>query len=468
MSVAVVETEAVRADISEGARTEPRGPKGYPLVGLLPKIWSDPLRYFVDIARVYGDVIPLQLGPERIFMLNHPDHIKRVFQDNHENYRKSDYYEKLRPILGEGIFMSRGEAWLNQRRTAQPAFQGARFAAMAAKITDATEQMLERWRGYAESGRSFDAGTEMMWVTLDVIVRTMFSITPGDRANAVYEALTVVLRQAEKRVWSLTNLPEYIPTRSNREFKKALAALDSIVLEIIEQRRRDTAEYDDLLAMLMSAYDAPSDGPPNHRLLRDQVMSILLAGHETTANALTWTLYLLSKNPTVEGRVLGELQTVLGGRTPTFQDLSKLTYTTMVFNEAMRLYPPVWTLSRTAIEDDRMGDVSIAAGTTVMLCAYSVHRNPRYWDNPEDFDPERFTEERVAERHRYAHFPFGGGPRVCMGQRFALMEAQLIVAMLLPRYRVDPAPGHVVEPEPMITLRPRGGLPVTIRDRQAG
>ncbi len=429
-------------------------PPAFPVLGHLPAIRRDPLHYVANLVAEYGDVIPLKLGPHRVLMVNHPDHIKHVLQDNFRNYRKSDFYEAVRPLLGDGIIMSDGEEWLSQRRTMVPAFQGVHLTRIGKAMTDAIADMLDRWQGDQLSGRPFDITAEMMKVTLDALVRSLFGRRSGTQKEAFFDAITVVLQRSEKRVWALANLPLSIPTPSNVKFVAALRELEAIVWSMIEQRRENPAAGEDLLSMLMAAYDL-GGSEADLNMLRDQVMSMLLAGHETTANALNWTWYLLSKNPGIERRVREEVRGALGDRTPEFADLPKLSYTKMVFEEAMRLYPPVWTMSRAALEPDRLGDHEVEPGTTVMLCPYAVQRNPRYWPNPEGFDPERFTPEAKKARPRYAYFPFAGGARVCLGQHFATMEAQLLIAMVMQRCQLDLVPGQTIEPQPMITLRPK-------------
>lgn len=445
---------------------ETTAPPAYPVLGHLPAIRRDPLRYVANLVTEYGDVIPLKLGPHRVLMVNHPDHIKHVLQDNFRNYRKSDFYEAVRPLLGDGIIMSDGEDWLSQRRTMVPAFQGIHLTRIGQAMTNAISDMLDRWEGDQLTGRPFDIAAEMMRVALDALVRALFGGRSGKQNDAFFDAITVVLQRSEKRVWALANLPLSIPTPSNVKFVSALRELEAIVHGMIEERRANPQAGEDLLSMIMEAYDLGGT-EPDLKMLRDQVMSMLLAGHETTANALNWTWYLLSKNPFAERRVREEVESVLGGRTPEFADLPKLSYTKMVFEEAMRLYPPVWTMSRAALEPDRLGDHEVEPGTTVMLCPYAVQRNPIYWPNPEGFDPERFSEEAKKARPRYAYFPFAGGARVCLGQHFATMEAQLLIAMVMQRCRLDLVPGQTVEAQPMITLRPRDKLMMVAQSAQA-
>lgn len=461
MTVAVLQSETSRdpRDLS--------GPRRLPIVGNLLEIRRDPLNYFVRTSRDYGDVIPIHMGIERILMINNPEYIKYVLQDNHRNYRKSKFYGKLRPILGDGMLLSEGETWLRVRRVAQPAFRGKCIRGMAVAITNTTAEMLERWNGICQSNKTLDICPEVMRVTLDVVFRALMTAPLGDRSDAVYNALNTVLREAERRVWELTNLSEYLPTRRNRDFRKALTALSEVVHQVISLRRADTAEHCDLLALLMEAYDDPDSPLKSNRQLRDEVMSFVMGGHETTAAALAWTWYLLAKNPAVERRVWDEVDSVLAGRTPTFDDLESLTYTKMVFQETMRLYPPVWTISRTALDDDKIGNHHIPKNTTVMLCPYAIHRNPRFWRHPEEFDPERFSPQGSDGRHQFAFFPFGGGPRACIGSRFALMEGPLVIAMVAQTYRLELIPGQNITPEPTITLRPREGIRVTIKRRNS-
>jgi cytochrome P450 len=421
------------------------------------------LRYFTQISRDYGDVVPIHMGPERILFINRPGYIKHILQDNHANYRKSKFYAKLRPILGNGMLLAEGETWLKLRRVAQPGFQGPRIESMASAVVEATSDMLGRWEHAGEGRQTQDICAEMMRLALDVVFRTLMNVRLGDESGAVYDALGGVLREAEKRIWEMTNIAEYLPTRRNREFRKALKALDGIVYRVIDERRKNPGEHDDLLSLLMAAYDDPDSPMESAKQLRDEVMSFIMGGHETTAAALAWAWYLLSMNPEAARRLREEAHTVLGDRQPTYRDLQDLSYAKAVFQETVRLYPPVWTMSRTALDDDELGPYRVRKGTTVMLCHYAVHRNPRYWKNPDDFDPERFLEAGAEEQQRFAYFPFGGGPRGCIGSRFALMEGPLVLAMVSRAFGLELAPGTPVVPEPTITLRPRGGIQMTVR-----
>ncbi len=441
------------------------GPAGYPVLGVLPKMWGGPLQFFVEAARQHGDVVRLELGPRRFYLLNHPDFIQHVLQDNYRNYRKG--YEQIEPLIGKGLVSSDGNLWRRQRRLMQPAFHRQRLASFATTITSTTNEMLKRWQPMARRGEPIDVAAEMMRLTMDVILKTMFSTHIADRADVAGRAFETTLEHVNMRLMAPFDWLESLPTPGNRRFQRALRTLDDIVYGIIDERRRHPTGTNDLLSMLLEARDEETGESMSDQQLRDEVMTIFLAGHETTANALAWTWYLLSKYPEAERRLEAELATVLGGRPPTFEDLPRLTYTRMVIDEALRLYPPAWMFAREAVQADEIGGYRIPAGARIMLSPYVAHRHPGFWDNPEGFDPERFTPERSEGRPRYAYFPFGGGPRRCIGEGFALMEAQLVLATVVQRHRLDLVPGHPVEPQPMATLRPRQGILVTLHAKPA-
>ncbi len=455
MSVTAVE----RSELVEcGVLRRPPLTPGYPFVGILPKIRRNPLQFFVETACRLGDVVELDLGPHRALMLNHPTYLKHVLQDNHKNYKKSKFYGPLKPMLGNGIFMSEGDAWLNQRRSAANGFHGCQIQAMVRGMTEATADMITRWQDVERDGRAIDIVREMSRLALDIVVRCLFNVRLEGQYAIVFEALTTLLRDAERRVWSFASPPLCVPTPRNLECRAALKALDHFVYGIIADRRANLGKHDDLLEILVTSNpQRMREGMPE-TLLRDQVLSFVVAGHETTANAMAWIWYLLSKHVDVARRVRSEVEQVLEGHTPRFEDLGQLPYARMVFDETLRLYPPVWTMSRDAIDDDYVGDIRIPAGITVMLCPYVVHRRPEFWPNPEGFDPERFAASSHAEIQRYAYLPFGGGPRGCLGSRFATIESIVILTMVTQNYRLELVPGQTVEPEPMITLRPRDGF----------
>lgn len=439
------------------------GPRGNLVLGSFPDLWrGGPLPLFTRAAREHGDVVRLRFAHRITHLITLPEHIKHVFQDDQKNYSKETRgFKALREVLGLGLLTSEGETWLRNRRIAQPAFHRQRIAALAGVMSRAAADMADSWQAHAESGRPFDVAEEMMRLTLRIVGETLLSTDVSREADTVGRAVAQVLRLTRDRIYRTVPVPLAIPTPSNRRFREALATLDDIVFRMIEERRRAERRPNDLLTMLLEARDEQTGQGLSDRELRDEAMTIFLAGHETTANALTWTFYLLSLHPEAFRRVRAELAEVLGGRLPTADDAAKLPYTTMVLQESMRLYPPAWMVSRAAREDDIIGGYHIPKGSYVFSSPYITHRHPKLWENPEGFDPERFSPERVAAMPRFAYFPFGGGPRICIGNAFAMMEAQLLLATLAQRWRLDLAPGLRVEPEPLITLRPREPVLVT-------
>ena len=441
----------------------PPGPPGYPLVGMLPSMRRNPLQCLTDAARRYGDMVYLRLGRRPAYFLNHPDHIAHVLQTHHRNYRKSELVEPLKPFLGTGLATSDGDLWRRQRRLIQPAFHRPHMATFTTIVTETTATLLDRWRPLASRSAPVDLLPEMMRLTGTIIVNALFGTTLCDPEATLLDDFRVVTAYSLRRLLAWTAWSAHVPTAKRRRYRQALRRLEATVWHIIGTRRRSGASGDDLLARLLVAHDPETGGRMSDRQLRDEVMTLFFAGHETTGLALTWTWYLLASYPAVAAQVRGELATVLQGRAPTVQDLPYLRYTRMVIQEALRLYSPAWILSRAPIADDVIGGYPIPAGMTVLLSPYVTHRHPRWWAQPDQFDPERFAPERVTDRPRFAYFPFSGGPRQCIGEPLAWLEAQCIVAMIAQRYRLALLPGHQVTPSAVLTLRPRGGLPVTLQ-----
>lgn len=436
-------------------REPPRVATRHPL-GVWPQIHADPLAFLLDAGRRHGDVVGFRIGPFRAALLRHPDAIKHVLVDNNHNYDKATRgYDVLRQFLGNGLLTSNGDFWRRQRRIAQPAFHRRRIEGFAETMVSDTLDMLRRWDELAALGNTVDLAHEMMSLTLRIVGKTLLSTDVHDTADQVGNAVTVLNEWADGAIDSL--LPIGFPTPATLRARDASRKLDRIIGEIIA-RRRAGEHAEDLLGMLMEAKDAETGESMTDKQLRDEVMTMFLAGHETTANALAWTFYLLSTHPDIERRVRAELDGVLGGAPPTMSDLPRLPYLLQVIKETMRLYPPAWMIDRHTIADDEILGYRIRKGTLVLVSPYVTHRHPEYWPNPEGFDPERFSPANEEARPRYAYFPFGGGPRQCIGNAFAMMEAQLIVAAVLQRFRPWLVPGHPVAPETLITLRPRWGL----------
>ena len=333
-------------------------------------------------------------------------------------------------------------------------------------MVEATGVLLARWRARTSS-EPLDVATEMMGLTLSIVGRTLFSTDLG--ADQLGRAFTHVLEESNRRLLTLLSLPDFIPTASNRALRQTLAVLDAAVYGLISQRREGRTRGEDLLAMLMAAQDADTGERMTDVQLRDETMTLLLAGHETTANALAWLWHLLSHHPEVEARARAAVDTVLERRAPGAQDVPRLRYLTQVIEETLRLYPPAWIMARQPVKEDVLGGVSLPASPRVIVVTapWVLHHNPQLWPEPERFDPERFSPERSAGRPRYAFMPFGGGQRPCIGNSFAMMEATLVAAHVLQHFRLRAVPGHTVEPEPLVTLRPRGGLPMFGKRRES-
>lgn len=454
-----------------GGATQPRpgvrppGPRGLPVVGVLPRLRSDPLGLFLDAAHRFGDVVHVKAAAYQGYLLSAPADIKHVLLDNARNYRKSRLYERLKENLGEGLVTSEGDFWLRQRRLAQPAFHRQRLAGMVDTMVSEIDRTLDEWQGVAGRGEIVDLVPMMMDLTQRIIVRTMFSADLGAAGDVLKRTWPVVNERIGETLWA-TRLEHSLPTPANRRFHRAVRELDAVVYSIIEERRRSAADQPDLLSMLLSARDEDTGEHMTDRQLRDEVMTILLAGHETTALALSWTYFLLAGRQDVEERLAHEAGQVIAGR-PGFADTERLVYTRMVLQEALRLYPPAWGVSRVAVADDQIAGYRLPAGSIVYVVPFVLHRRPHLWPEPERFDPERFSAGEIAKRERFAYLPFGGGPRQCIGQQFAMVEALLTLAMVSRRYQVQLVPGQVITPRPLITLRPAPGIRARLIARQA-
>ncbi len=431
---------------------------------MLPAVRRNPTTAFLDAARRYGETVYFRIGPRRGFLITNPRDVRHVLQDNARNYHKSPLYDRLRTPLGNGLVTSEDAYWLRQRRLAQPAFHRQRIEALASVMTAATEETADRWGEITDRRQAFDVAEEMMRLTQTIVLRTLLGSDLGPLARELDGAWALVNAHIGKSFWSL-GLMDRWPTPQNRRFRQALGVLDRAVFHLIDEKRRQGGETNDLPSILMSARDEDTGQSMTDGQLRDEVMTFLLAGHETTSLALAWTWYLLAKNPDVEERLENELDATLAGRAAAFTDLGNLPYTRMVIEEAMRLYPPAWGISREAIGPDRVGGYELPRGWLVFIIPFVMHRLPAYWDEHEKFDPERFTPARSAARSKFVYFPFGAGPRQCIGSQFAMVEAQLVLGTLASRYRLRLVPGQSVEPWPLVTLRPRQGIHMTLERR---
>ena len=447
------------------ATKPPPGPTGaWASLSNIRRGWRDPLSLLTETTRKYGKVAMARFGPMRYVVVEDPVAIKHVLLDNVKNYVKSRNYSGIKLLLGNGLLTSEGDFWRRQRKLSQPAFHRDRMSGFVESMASATDEAVTRWNEMGKSagkGGAFevDVHEEMNRLTFHIVGLTLLTQDLLGDAETTGKALTVAMYFANEYAESLVPIPLWVPTPKNRRFLEARAALDQMVFRIIGERRarRVSGAKSDLLDMLMEARDEETGEGMSDRQLRDEIMTLILAGHETTANALTFTFYLLSKNPDVMRRLAAEVDEVLGGRSPQLSDLPKLSLTKRVLEESMRLYPPAWMFERQALEDDELNGFHVPKGSVIGVCTYVLHRDPDNFENPEGFDPDRFLGD-PKDRAKYTYLPFGGGARVCIGNAFAMMEAQIVLAKIVQSYRLDLLPNTKLELDPVITLRPRGGL----------
>lgn len=424
-----------------------------------------PLPFLSELQKQYGDIAQFRLFIWPIMFISHPDSIKHVLQDNHRNYDKDVHaFQVVRPLVGNGLVtVVGGNDWLRQRRLVQPAFHHRRIAALGALMTDTTNVMLQQWDNYAREQQVFDIAAEMTNLTLQIVSKSLFNVDVSAKTDSFCQAFSQVNTFLIEYFY-MPFPPLFIHTLRNRRFWSAIETMDAIVYEIIRNRRQQQEDESDLLSILLAATDENGQ-KMNDKQLRDEIMTLLLAGHETVASTLAWTWYLLAQHPEAEECLYAELDQILAGRRPTVEDLPRLNYTRMILEEVMRLYPPVWQLMRRAIQDDEIGGFHISANSYLLWSPYVSHRHPDFWEKPEQFYPEHFSTERSAKRLRHAYMPFSSGPRMCIGNVFAMTEAQLILATIAQQYRVSLTPGHSVELEPRLSLRPKNGVLVSIESR---
>ncbi len=420
----------------------------------------DPLAFLAAISREYGDIVTMSFYNFRVYYVSHPDYIEEVLVNQARKFIKGRILRANKGLFGNGLLTSEGDFWLRQRRLAQPAFHRARIAAYGKTMVRFTERLIEGWR----DGETRDIHAEMMRLTLQIVAKTLFDADVDGDAQQVGHALEAIMDfNSDFRRLILT--PSWLPTPRNLRAALAIRRLNKIIYRIIDQRRAAGGDAGDLLSMLLHAQD--EDGSRmTDRQLRDEVITLFLAGHETTALALSWTWWLLAQNPRAEVKLHGELDAVLAGCSPTLEDLPKLRYTDHVISESMRLYPPAWGMARVAIEDAEIGGYRIPKGSGVSLSQWVVHRDPRWFEAPQEFLPERWEGDLPKRLPRFAYFPFGGGPRQCIGNTFALMEAALLLATIAQKFRMRLVLDQKVEPVASITLRPRHGIRVTLEARQ--
>lgn len=442
----------------------PPGPKGHFLLGHIQQMRQDTLGLFLRCAREYGDVAGIRIGMRPVFVVSHPRLIEEILITNAKNFTKHFGIRLLRPTLGTGLLTSEGEFWLRQRRLIQPAFSRERIATYAPVMVEFADRLVESWN----DGETRDVHAEMTRLTLEIIARTMFGADVSSEAVTVGEAVAALAAAMVRRFQSILRLPSVIPTPANLRRKRYARRIDAILYDIIQKRRESKDSGDDLLGVLIRACDEDDGATMTDRQLRDEAITLFLAGHDTTALTLTWALYLLAQHPEAASELERELDRVLAGRLPVADDLPQLRYTEMVIREVMRLYPSAYVIGREAITPCELGGYRVPAGGTILMSQWAVHRDPRWYDAPERFLPERWGEGLERRLPKCAYFPFGGGPRVCIGNHFAQMEAVLVLATVARCWRVAvPEHEEAIPPKPQITLRPARPVRLTLRRRAA-
>jgi cytochrome P450 len=425
---------------------------------------ANPILLFQQLAREYGDIAHYKLAWNHIVFLNHPDYIREVLVVQNDNFVKERTVQRTKMLLGEGMITSEGAQHRTQRQVAQPAFHRQRIPDYANTIVREGVRLRDSWR----HDEPRDIALDMMRLTLNVVAQTLFATDLRDEVNELADAIN--------RIMGLYNFLVMLPAAEwlvhvrppgLAAFVHARKRIDAVVFRMIDGHRRgqSAAEGSSLLDLMLAA--SPDRSPASEQSLRDQLITIFLAGYETVANALSWTWYLLSQNPACERQFHVEIDRELGGRTPTFDDLPRLHYAEMVLAESMRLYPPAWAMGRRAREDFQLGEFFLPAKTTVLISQFVMHRDPRYFPDPLRFDPERFTSEAKSRRTKFSYFPFGAGVRQCIGESFAWMEGVLLLATIAQKWKLALIPGHPVEPEPLITLRPKFGMKMLVQSREA-
>jgi cytochrome P450 len=451
------------ANGNRGPSKLPPGPKGLPIVGMAFDLRQDPLAGMQRIARDYGDIARFHVMMRERILLNHPDWINQVLVVQHNRFHKSELTRRITArMLGQGLLISEGDFWRRQRRLAQPAFHRSRINDYAATMLELARAHIGEW----SDGEERDVAQEMTALTLGIAVRTLFGTTLPGEARRVGQAMTFLMRYSLRRQRMPFQIPEQWPTPSNRRANRELEFIDSLVYRIISERRAEgnSNHHNDLLALLMGAMDEDGNQMTPQQL-HDETMTLFLAGHETTAQMLAWTWYALSQNPAAEARLHEELRDVLDGRPMEVADFARLPYLQAVMNEVLRLYPPAYIMARETIEPCEIGGYEFRPGTTIIFSQWIMHRDARYYDDPHAFRPERWLDGLAQRLPAGAYFPFGDGPRRCIGQGFALMEAAIVIGTIAQRFRLRLVPGHPVVPEPLVTLRPRHGIRMTLHAR---
>lgn len=436
------------------------GPRGLPVLGMMPEMVRDMLGLFTNTAREYGGIAQFNLLNKSYLLVTNPDYVKYILQDNYKNYIRGRSVETGRVLLGNGLPLIDGDFWLRERRMLQPAFHRERLGKLVDIITNVINAFMQDWQGKAKNNQTLDLDDEMMRLTLTAIIKSMFSAEIDDKIQSLSHAFNVASKFMLWRSQQMWAPPLSVPIPRNLEYNRALKVLNDTIYPLIADGRKNPK--DDLLGMMLEMRDADTGEGMTDEQARDEVVTIFFAGHETTAATMAWAFYLLSGHPEIEERMRAEVKKILNGRLPTFADLPKFVYMQQVLNEVLRLYPAAYLFAREALVDDTIDGYFIPANRLIFISPFVTHHDPKYWPDPERFDPDRFMPNQVANRPRHVYFPFGEGPHVCIGNNFALMEMQLILAMALQRFRLKLVPNHPIAFKPEATLRPKYGMKMII------
>ena len=439
----------------------PRSPRPHPIWGHARDFDRDQLRYVGQLARQYGDVVPLRLSPYRVVLFNHPDAVEQILLTQQRAFLKGWVVHRLGEVLGRGLLTSDGELWRSQRRLIQPSFHQARIEEYGAQMAAHAEHLIDDW----QDGEQREIQDDMMRLTLGVVCKTLFDLDLGDDLTETGQAFAVAIEAVRGRASATQSaVASVAPMPGRVRLWRAMRRLEALVERIVQERRA-TGDRGDLVSLLLaSRYE---DGKPmSSRQVRDEIMTILLAGHETTTVGMTWAWYLLAQHPEAEARLHAECDAVLGDRLPTIADVPRLAYTSQVVLEVLRLYPPIWALAREANQDVQIGGYQLKKGDVALCSQWAMHRDPRYYERPDRFEPERWTDGLEQRLPRFAYFPFSSGSRQCLGKAFSLMEMTLLLATIARRFRLTLVPGQTVEPRAGVTVRPVPGVRMVVHRRR--
>jgi len=436
------------------------------LLGNLPYLAKEKMRYFLRQRQELGNIYQIYSPIRKVIVVTHPDYVKQVLQDNNKNYTKSFAYDKLKMMLGMGLLTSEGDFWKSQRRLMQPAFYKEKLNRIGELMVELTRQMLDSWEAKANGEQLLNFSFEANKIALDIVSKSLFFSDITDEVEQISKDVTMAIEFGSDLIDNPLLPPIWVPTKRNREAAKVVNRLNQTIFNMIDTRRQNTQkQYNDLLSLLMDAQDEENGRSMSNQQLRDEMITLFVAGHETTATALTWIWYLLGTNPEKCAKMYEEVERVLGNTPPSLENIRNLTYTKQIIDESMRLYPPAWIIGRRAISADSIGGYDIPPKYNVVMPIYVIHHDESIWENAEKFVPERFAPENLKEIHKYAYFPFGGGPRFCIGNNFAIMEMQIILAMIAQRYKLTISPDFKVEMHELITLRSKNPLFVQVKKK---